>query len=137
MNYNKTIIAGNLTADPKIRDTKTGVIVAQFTLALNHRRKDGSEETSFVDVTFFGKNAEVIRDHVVKGRNILVEGRLKQETWEAHDGTNRSKVVVIGENFKFTGPPKKDNPQPKKETAVSSDASYGDTSIYRDDDIPF
>ena len=85
-NFNKVILMGNLTRDPELRYTPKGTAVAKITLAVNRTWKSESgeskEEVSFVDVDVWGRQAEVIGQYMKKGRPLLVEGRLKQDTWE-------------------------------------------------------
>jgi single-strand DNA-binding protein len=105
-NFNKVIIAGNLTRDPELRYTPKGTAIAQFTLALNRKWKtetgEMKEEVSFIDVDAFGRQAEVIGQYLRKGRPFLVEGRLKQDTWEDKNTKQKqSKIKVVLEGFSF------------------------------------
>ena len=103
--FNKVILMGNLTRDPETRVTTTGLTICKFGLAVNRvfTTKDGvrKEETTFVDVDAFDKQAEVITKYVHKGDPLFIEGRLKFEQWEANDGQKRSKLVVYLEKFEF------------------------------------
>jgi single-strand DNA-binding protein len=103
--YNKVILMGNLTRDPEIGQLPNGTTVCEFTLAVNRRWKDSQdqtrEETLFIDCTSFGKQGQAIADHLRKGRPVHVEGHLKLDTWEAQDGSKRSKVRMILESFRF------------------------------------
>jgi single-strand DNA-binding protein len=105
--FNKVILMGNLTRDPELRVTPKGTAVCQIGLAVNSSYKDkegnAREETTFVDVDVFGRQAEVIAKYMNKGRPILVEGRLKLDTWESKEGEKRSKLKVILDNFQFVG----------------------------------
>ncbi|MDD2480120.1 MAG: single-stranded DNA-binding protein [Victivallaceae bacterium] len=83
---------GNLTRDPEITYTPGGLCVAKFTLANNYKKKDGTEETTFLDCTAFERRAEDMRI-LSKGSRIEIEGRIKQENWEGKDGTKKSKIV--------------------------------------------
>jgi len=105
-NFNKVILAGNLTRDPELRYTPKGTAIAQITLALNRKWKTETgemrEEVSFIDVDAFGRQAEVIGQYLKKGRPFLVEGRLKQDTWEDKNTKQKqSKVKVVLESFSF------------------------------------
>jgi len=107
-NYNKVILAGNLTRDPQMSYMPSQTAVTDFGMAINRKwkSKDGqqSEETCFVDCVAFGRTAEVINEHLTKGRSVLVEGRLKFESWEdKNSGQKRSKLKVVVENFQFLG----------------------------------
>lgn len=104
--FNKVIIAGNLTRDPELRYTPKGTAIARFTLAVNRVWKtetgETKEEVSFIDVDAFGRQAENIGKYMKKGRPLLVEGRLRQDSWE--DKTTqqkRSKLMVVLESFSF------------------------------------
>ena len=103
--YNKVILMGNLTRDPEIGQLPSGTSVCEFSLAVNRRWKDSQgetrEEALFIDCTCFGKSGQAIATHLKKGRPIHIEGHLKLDMWEAQDGTKRSKVRVIVEQFRF------------------------------------
>lgn len=105
-NFNRVILAGNIVRDPELRYVSSGTAVCEITLAINRKFKgsDGQmrDDTSFIDVVFWGRNGENINQYLKKGRPILVEGRLNQETWEDKtSGQKRSKVNVVGDKFEF------------------------------------
>jgi single-strand DNA-binding protein len=105
-NFNKVILAGNLTRDPELRYTPKGTAIAGFGLAINRSWKDESgqtkEEVTFVDVDAFGRQAEVVGQYFKKGRPILVEGRLKLDTWDdKQTNQKRSRLKVVLESFSF------------------------------------
>ena len=104
--YNRVILVGNVTRDPELRYTPSGMAVTDVGLAVNDRRKnsDGEwvEETTFVDVTLWARQAEVASEYLSKGSPVLIEGRLKLDTWET-DGQKRSKLKVIGERMQMLG----------------------------------
>jgi len=106
-NFNKVMLMGNLTRDPELRYTPSGTAVAKFGLAVNRRYRpqggDQVEETCFVDITAFGRKAEVVSQYFSKGRPIFLEGRLHFDSWESQDGQKRSKLDVVLENFEFIG----------------------------------
>ena len=106
MNLNNVIIGGTLGKDPEVRYLANGTAICDLAMAINRNWKgtDGSkqEEVSWIDITFFGPTADVIAQHFSKGGQIVVIGRLKQDTWEdRQSGAKRSKVKVIGERFEF------------------------------------
>ncbi len=105
--YNKVILVGNLTRDPQLRYLPNNTAVCDFGLAVNRRwrDKDGNqkEEVCFVDVSAFGRQAETINQYMAKGRMVLVEGRLRFDSWTGQDGQKRSKLSVVAENFQFLG----------------------------------
>ncbi|SVC00008.1 uncharacterized protein METZ01_LOCUS252862 [marine metagenome] len=132
--FNRVILAGNLTRDIELRHIPSGTAVADVGLAVNDRVKRGDEwveEVSFIDLTLWARQAENAAEYLSKGSSILVEGRLKQETWEDKEGGKRSKLKVIVDQFKFIGG-KNENPksEEKRET-VSAGADSGEG------DIPF
>lgn len=105
--YNRVILIGNLVRDIELRYTSNSrMAVCQNAIAVNDRRKNAAgewvDETSFVDVTFFGRTAEVVSEYLSKGSPIFVEGRLKQDTWEK-DGQKRSKLYVIVDRIQLLG----------------------------------
>ena len=106
--FNKVILLGNLTRDPELRYTPQGAAVCEFALALNSvytNKQTGQkvEEVSYIDLVAWGKTGETIAEYMKKGRQIMVEGRLKQDRWEAQDGKKMSKVRVTVESFTFVG----------------------------------
>lgn len=100
MNYNRIMIGGRLTGDPTLRYTASNTPVCNFTLAVNRKTKD-REEVAFVDCVAWSACAENINKYMQKGRPLFVEGRITQESWQAKDGSNRSKLVVTVETFQF------------------------------------
>ncbi len=106
-NFNKVILAGNLTRDPQLSYLPSNTPVAEFGLAINRKWKSQNgemrEETCFVDCSCFGKQAETLNQYMSKGRGLLVEGRLQFQQWTDKEGTKRSKLKVIVEQFQFLG----------------------------------
>jgi single-strand DNA-binding protein len=105
---NKVLLIGNLTRDPELRYIPSGTAVAKFGLAVNRDYVDKAsgekkENTCFVDVTVWGKQAEICNQYLSKGRPVFVEGRLEFSTWETKDGDKRSKIEVVGERVQFLG----------------------------------
>lgn len=98
--YNRVSLMGNLTRDPEIRYTPQGTPVGQFGLAVNRKRGE-SEETTFVEIIVWSKQAEVCHQYLKKGRLVFIEGRLQQDRWETDGGEKRSRLVVVGERVQF------------------------------------
>lgn len=103
---NKVFLIGNLTRDPDVKYLPSGTACSEFRLAVNRRfrSREGEqrEETLFIDITTFGKTAEFCGEYLKKGKRILVEGRLKEDTWEAKDGSGkRSKIKVMADSVNF------------------------------------
>ena len=101
---NKVFLMGNLTRDPELRYTPNGSAVASFGLAVNRKYKQGDElkdETCFVDITVWGKQAENCAEYLSKGRGVLIEGRLSYRSWETDEGQKRSKLDVVANNVQF------------------------------------
>ena len=153
-NFNKVILAGNLTRDPQLKFLPSQVPVAEFGLAINRKFKTAAgeerEEVVFVDCAAFGKTAEVINQYLTKGKPILIEGRLKFDQWEdKQGGGKRSKLSVVVDHFTFLGgrddgagaggasdrgptAQRQDRkPAPTREEAI------GDAQHFKPDDIPF
>ena len=158
--FNKVILMGNLTRDPEMRVTPNGVSICKLGLAINrvYSTKDGEprEETTFVDVDAFGKQAEVLSKYLRKGRPLMLEGRLRLDQWES-DGQKRSKLSVVLENFQFisgrdegsgsgggyesSSPPRRSESQQDKADSGSgassaSGSGSGDEDTL-DEDVPF
>jgi len=102
-NFNKVILAGNVTKNPEVRYTNGGGVVARFGIAVNRRFKTGDSvqnEVCFIDIIAFSKLAEFIGSFVVKGMPILVEGRLSYNTWE-QDGVKKSRHEIVAESVQL------------------------------------
>jgi single-strand DNA-binding protein len=104
--YNRVVLLGNVTRDPELRYISSGTAVTDIGLAVNDRRKTPTgewvEETTFVDVTLWGRTAEIACEYATKGSPLLIEGRLKLDTWEK-DGKKNSKLRVVGEKLQLLG----------------------------------
>lgn len=105
--FNRVILLGNVTRDPELRYISSGTAVTDVGLAVNDRRKDSKtgewiEETTFVDVTLWGRTAEIAGEYVTKGAPLMIEGRLKLDTWEK-DGKKNSRLRVVGERMQLLG----------------------------------
>ena len=159
-NLNKVMLIGNLTRDPELRYTPKGTAVADIGMAINRVRNDDQgqrqEETTFVDVTLWGRQAELAQQYLAKGRAVYIEGRLQMDTWEdKNTGQKRSKLKVVGENMQFIGSPSGGGggnaprqsqppqqappPQDRPQAATPADQPTGPDDDGGDggDDIPF
>lgn len=159
--FNKVILLGNVTRDPELRYIANGTAVTDIGLAVNDRRKNAQgewvEETTFVDVTLWGRTAEIAGEYVTKGSPLLIDGRLKLDTWEK-DGKKNSKLRVVcdrmqllggrGEGARGEGGRGKPRvsagrPAPQGDDNYDQSSSYDDGpassggSVGADDDIPF
>lgn len=133
----RVIVAGNVTRDIEIKYTQGGMAIADIGLAVNEKRKVNGEwvdEASFFDVTMFGRTAEIASEYLGKGSNILVEGRLKQETWEK-DGQKRSKVKIVCDRLVMLGGKSSGERSGQPSRTQDTTSSYG--SDVDDPDIPF
>ncbi len=149
--FNKVILAGNLTRDPELRYTPKGTAIARLGLACNRKWKSETgemkEEVTFVDVDAFGKTAETIAQYLKKGRPILLEGRLRYETWEdKQTNQKKSKLGVVLENFQFLDSgrggeggeaPSRPAAQTAKPPVAPGDATEPDAAPHEGDDVPF
>ncbi len=107
-NVNKVILIGNLTRDPEVRYTPKGTAVTELGLAVNRNYSteggEKREETTFVDITLWGRQAELAGQYLNKGRPVYIEGRLQMDTWQdKQSGQQRSKLKVVGETMQFLG----------------------------------
>jgi single-strand DNA-binding protein len=104
--YNRVILIGNVTRDIEIKYLQSGMAVTELGLAVNDRRKNQQgewvDETTFVDVTLWGRTAEVAGEYLSKGSPVFIEGRLKLDQWES-EGQKRSKLRVVGEKLQLIG----------------------------------
>ncbi len=103
--YNRVVLVGNLTRDPELRYIPSGTAVSDIGLAVNDRIKRGDQwvdETTFVDITLWGRTAEIANEYLSKGSSVLIEGRLKLDRWEK-DGQKHSKLKVVGDKLQMLG----------------------------------
>ena len=151
-NFNKVILAGNLTRDPELRYTPKGTAIAHIGMAINRTWKtetgESKEEVTFVDVDAFGRQAEVIAQYVKKGRPLLVEGRLKLDQWEdKNTHQKQSKLKIVLESFSFLDSNRGDSggaapeaprsrPAPGPVAAAPA-AEEGAPHAPEEDDVPF
>ncbi|MCA9188757.1 MAG: single-stranded DNA-binding protein [Pirellulaceae bacterium] len=103
--YNRVILMGNLTRDVEVRYVGNNMAVTDIGLAVNDRRKNPQtgewiEDTTFVDITLWGRTAEIAAEYLSKGSPVFIEGRLKLDQWES-EGQKRSKLKVVGEKLQF------------------------------------
>ena len=151
-NFNKVILAGNLTRDPELRYTPNGKAIAKFAMAINRNwtteTGEKKEEVTFVDIDAFGRQAEVISQYLKKGRPVLIEGRLKLDQWDdKQTGQKRSRLGVVLESFSFLdsgnradggGSPDAPRAARPAPAPVAAPAGGGDDSgPPADDDVPF
>ncbi len=153
-NLNKVILIGNLTRDPELRYTPKGTAVADISLAINrvwnNEQNQKQEETIFVDVTLWGRQAELAQQYLTKGRGAYIEGRLQMDTWDDKEtGKKRSKLKVIGESLQFLpdgrgqqgggggGQPASRPPQQQRSGPPQGATAAPAEDFQEEDDIPF
>ena len=139
---NKVILIGRLTRDAEMKYTNGGMPVSRFSLAVNRRKKSGdnwTDEANFFDIVLFGKSAESINRFLVKGKQVSVEGELRQDRWE-QEGQKRSKIEIVAQNIQLLGGTGERSGSPKKESQSFGDYSSNEganSSADFEDDIPF
>ena len=105
--FNRVILMGNVTRDIELKYTQSQLAVTELGVAVNDKRKNAKgewvEETTFVDVTLWGRQAEIASEYLSKGSPVFIEGRLKLDTWETQDKQKRSKLRVVGETLRLLG----------------------------------
>jgi single-strand DNA-binding protein len=129
MNLNKVLLIGNLTREPELKYTSNGSAVCELSMAINRKYKSGEEmkqETTFVEVTIWGKQAESSSRYLSKGSPAFIEGRLQLDTWQDKEsGKNRSKLRVVAERVQFMGS-KSDNQEAPQQASESNDSYQPD-----------
>ena len=131
---NRVIIIGRITRDAELKYTNSGLAVSSFSIAVNLSVKNGDtwdDEASFFDTSLFGKRAEGLNQYLLKGQQVAIEGKLKQDRWE-QDGNKRSKVKIFCGNIQLLGG-KKDGGNVNSQPVAGGPASPADF----EDDIPF
>lgn len=143
--FNRVVLLGNLTRDPQVRYTQGGAAVSEIGLAVNRSWFDKAsnqkkEEVTFVDVTLWGRTAEIAGEYLAKGRPVLIEGRLQLDTWDDKEsGQKRSKLRVVGESLQMIGSKHDAGPRQRSSDAdAPSSQGIGDEEQpVNPDDIPF
>ena len=110
--FNKIVLVGHLTRDIELRYTQSGAAIGSCGIAVTHKytlNGEKREETCFIDITFFGKQAEIANQYLGKGSKLLVEGRLKFDQWQDNNGQNRSKHSIAVESMEMLGDAKQNN----------------------------
>src|SRR6201981_56223 len=107
-NINRVVLVGNLTKDPELRHTPSGMAVCNLRLAVNTRRKDnatgeGTEKRKYFDISVWGNQGENCAQYLSKGRPVGIDGRLEWREWDAQDGTKRQAVEIIADSVQFLG----------------------------------
>jgi single-strand DNA-binding protein len=132
-------LVGNLSRDPELRQTAGGTSVCQLGVAVGYSYKDSSgqwvDKPSFFDVTVWGPQGEACAKYLTKGRQVAVSGRLDQQTWEAQDGSKRSKVGIVADQVVFLGGGQKDGQQAAKPAAARDD--FKDIDFGDEGEVPF
>lgn len=141
-NYNRVLLMGNLTRNPEIRYTPSGAAVADLGLAINENFKNKAgetvEQTCFVEVVVWGRQAETSAEFLHKGSSVFVEGRLQFDQWENQEGEKRSKLRVRADRVQFLGTPGKSTEVSAEPAAsVPQEASESSAPPADDDDVPF
>ena len=95
---NNVTVAGNITGDPELRFTQSGLAIAKFGVAWNRRRRDQEDEVSFFDVVCFGQHAENVSSSLRRGARVVIVGTLRQSSWETPQGERRSKVEIVADD---------------------------------------
>ena len=138
-NLNKVFLMGNLTRDPELRYTPSGSAVTTLRLGVNRRfttrQGENRDETLFIDVTVWGKQAETSCQYLSKGRPVLIEGRLRQDTWTTNEGQKRSRIVAVAERVQFLGPSPGDRTGAPRESTEPGESP--DRTNSEEDEIPF
>lgn len=132
--FNKVVLAGNLTRDPALRFTKGGIPVCDFGIAVN-RVRSKEDAADYFNVVAWRELGETVANYKTKGDPILVEGRLQYSSWEADDGTKRSKVDIVAENVQFLGRPKDSGGGGRPARQSAANKQQADDEDYAD--IPF
>jgi single-strand DNA-binding protein len=139
---NSVVLVGNLTRDPELRHTPSGMAVCSLRLAVNTRRKDQAtgewgEKPNFFDITVWGQQGENCAQYLAKGRQVGIQGRLEWREWEAQDGTKRQAVEVVADSVQFLGSRGEGEGGQQFVPAGAAQAADDFPSAAADDDIPF
>ncbi len=136
---NKVLLIGNLTKDPELRYTPNGTAVTNLRIAVNRKFKDRSgelkEDTCFITVTAWDKQAEICNQYLQKGRAVFVEGILQSRSWETGDGQKRSTIDVRAERIQFLGGPRGEGQPAAPSSAESAPKDTNEPDVISPEDI--
>jgi single-strand DNA-binding protein len=136
---NKVLLIGNLTKDPELRYTPNGTAVTNLRIAVNRKFKDRTgelkEDTCFVTVTAWDKQAEICNQYLQKGRAVFVEGILQSRSWETNDGQKRSTIDVRAERIQFLNGPKGEGSQASTAEGGAKDVNESQDEVISPEDI--
>ena len=148
--FNKVVLVGNLTRDIELRYTTSGVAIGNSSIAVTRKITSNGErrdETCFIDISFFGKSAEIANQYLNKGSKLLIEGRLKFDQWTDNNGQNRSKHSIAVESMEMLGDAKQNNqgyqqgapkkPQQQKQPVDDYEIDVEADKYDNDETIPF
>ena len=145
MSINRVILAGNLTREPEVRSTASGMTIVSFGIAVNERVKNGDnweDRPNYFDCVFFGTRAEKVSQYISKGSKVAIEGKLRYSQWEK-DGQKRSKVEVVVDEIELMGGGQQNRQQPAPACPQYQPApqyqqapQYVEATLY-DEDMPF
>ena len=141
MSINRVNVSGNLTRDPELRATQGGASVLRVGLAVDDRARnqqtgEWEDRANFVDCVVFGKRAEALAGMLAKGQRVAIDGRLRYSSWEAQDGSRRSKLEVVVEEIEFMSPRQGGGRQAAPAAVAPATSAAGAGDLY-DEDIPF
>lgn len=135
MSFSKVILLGNLTRDPELRATQSGMSVCNITVAINVNLGKDETQTSFIACDSFGRTAENIAKYFSKGKPILVEGHLRQDNYEDKNGNKQSKLKVVVEKFEFIG--SRNSTNNNDATFEKSVSEQKGINYHEDEEVPF
>ena len=140
MSINRVCISGNLTRDPELRSTGSGMAILKMGIAVNDRRKNGQsgeweEVPNFFDVVVFGTRGESLSRFLTKGSKVAIEGKLRWSQWETAEGDKRSKVEIIADDIEFLSP--RNDSGPSRSYDAPASESKNSTPDVSGEDIPF
>jgi single-strand DNA-binding protein len=140
-NINRVVLVGNLTRDPELRHTPSGMPVCSLRVAVNTRRKDESgqwtDKPNYFDVTVWGQQGEACNQYLTKGRPVAIDGRLEWREWEAQDGSKRQAVDIVADNVQFLGSRGDSEGGTYVPAGAAAQSSDDFPPSAADDDIPF
>lgn len=144
---NKVMLIGNLGKDPEVRYTAAGQAVASFSIATSEKFKNRSgemeERTEWHNIVLWGRQAEIAKEYLAKGRTVFIEGRLQTRKWQDRDGKDRWSTEIVGDRMQLLGgrgeggAGRQGGARSNDDSYGSSPAAYEEPSFNPDDDIPF
>lgn len=137
--FNKVFLIGNLTRDPELAQTSTGISVCKFSIAVNrnYTNANGERDVDYINIVVWRALAENCGKYLSKGKKVAICGSLQTSSYEASDGSKRYRTDVVADEVEFLSPQEKESVNPKQTAQTAQKKKPSDLKLTADDGLPF